>query len=397
MSDLFISYSSHDRPWAKRLYDDLRRKYPEYDIFWDRTSIPPEADWQKVLKEKARKTDNFVVLYSKFAKESKHVGPEIEAFDQSREQAAAASKRTLFYVPLDENDRGPQEAVQGFPDMRVRKVYQPEAADLGIAGLAAEPVSQEWERIVNTIGDTIFSNKETQVVQLAILCTDLQTMPFLEFVLDQRTVPGPTLNEFLAGINLKFSDIKGRYGATAFDWRPFGTDPGKPTVIEFMEELRRETNSRLRPEHWFRWEKVDLGAVSRSATSIDDVLGKLEALSEGPSVLVIDPISLYNSPVFNIFSRLEGYSKRNQSLIVSLSPIDEPSTDSIYRWLYSSAPLLQSYFRPQIPPAGTFARCGVNLHQGDRMDIERLVRGSLGLFSLRRKKSADQPLVSLGV
>jgi hypothetical protein len=31
------------------------------------------------------------------------------------------------------------------------------------------------------------------------------------------------------------------------------------------------------------------------------------------------------------------------------------------------------------------------------MDIERLVRGSLGLFSLKRKKSADQPLVSLGV
>jgi TIR domain len=396
MSDLFISYSSHDRPWAKRLYDDLKRKYPDYEIFYDRTSIPPEADWQKALKENACKADNFVVLYSKFAKESEHVGPEIEAFDQSRQRAAAVSTRTLFYVPLDKNDRGPQQAVQGYPGMRDAKVYQPEAADLGIAGLAAEPAAQEWERIVNTIGDTIFSTKKTQAVQLAVLCTDLATMPLLEGVLDLRTVPGPTLNEFLAGIGLKFSDIKGRYGATAFDWRPFGTGPGKPTVLEFMEELRREANSALKAEYWFHWVTVDLSAKSRKAQRIEDLLDVLEKLSEGPSVLVIDPISLYNDPVSRIFSRLEGYSKRDQSLIVSLSPIDEPSADTIYRWLFSSAPLLQSYFRPQIPPSGTFARCGVNLHQGDRMDLERLVRGSLGLFSLKQRKDEGRAGISMG-
>jgi hypothetical protein len=37
--DIFISYSSKDRPWAQKLYRDLHGGFPSLRIFWDRESI----------------------------------------------------------------------------------------------------------------------------------------------------------------------------------------------------------------------------------------------------------------------------------------------------------------------------------------------------------------------
>ena len=43
MYDLFISYSSHDRPWAERVYNDLGQSFRSINIFWDVWLYPQEA------------------------------------------------------------------------------------------------------------------------------------------------------------------------------------------------------------------------------------------------------------------------------------------------------------------------------------------------------------------
>jgi hypothetical protein len=66
MFDLFISYSSHDRPWAARLYADLRERFPTLRIFWDRdpVAIPPAEGWAQRLKDSARTSTHLAVLWS---------------------------------------------------------------------------------------------------------------------------------------------------------------------------------------------------------------------------------------------------------------------------------------------------------------------------------------------
>ena len=84
MFDLFISYSSYDRPWAKRLYDDVHYNFPTINIFWDRdpAAIPPAANWAQVLENEAKAAKHLVVIWSRKAEERPtQLAAEIESRD----------------------------------------------------------------------------------------------------------------------------------------------------------------------------------------------------------------------------------------------------------------------------------------------------------------------------
>src|SRR5437016_1753571 len=119
MSDLFISYSHHDRPWAERLYKDIRTNHSFLDVFWDRESIPPRATFREILNDEIRKANNLVLLWSEAAKQSDEVGPEVQTFQAFQAQHAAPGVKApiAFYIPL-EGKYGPLEATQGFTAMR---------------------------------------------------------------------------------------------------------------------------------------------------------------------------------------------------------------------------------------------------------------------------------------
>ena len=91
--------------------------------------------------EKARTTQNLVVLWSDNAKTSNEVGPEIQAFDQSRQitPLVNGTRRTLFYVPLA-GDYGPMQAVQSFVEFKNRGVYEAAATDRGASKLDTDPL-----------------------------------------------------------------------------------------------------------------------------------------------------------------------------------------------------------------------------------------------------------------
>jgi hypothetical protein len=130
------------------------------------------------------------------------------------------------------------------------------------------------------------------------------------------------------------------------------------------------------------------------ATSIEaesEFMGLLQQFATMPSVIIVDPISLFNIVVLNSFNRLLNYAQNEHWVIFSIYPAEVPPA---LAFLYHSLrgrghTVLGSYFTPHIPAKGTFARCAVNVR--DPIEVQRLIRGSLGQYYLSKKRS---PLAS---
>ncbi|HXJ96434.1 MAG TPA: toll/interleukin-1 receptor domain-containing protein [Terriglobia bacterium] len=378
--DLFISYSSHDRRWAEKAYTDLGRAFPTISIFWDREAIPPGRPWRTFLTDGIVNTKHLLFFWSQAAKNSNEVEPEISGFEAEvrRTPTLGGSKRVEFSVGL-EGMRGAGSAdLQGFP---MDAYYESSAADRGISSLDSNPGLTEWKRIIRKVGDEVFRLEAARRLIAAIVATAVVRIPLLDQIHSLPQSPtGPTLDEFLTAFRVNWADVRPRYGLNALEWRPFG---GAETVVELLEDLRVQANSRLDPAYWFRWEYVDLvEAVTANTVS---------SLVTSPSVVVLDPISLYDAVSANAFRRLDRYVRQAQSVIVSLAPTRETGEDWIARALRAqSVPLLEDYFEPAIPPLiGEFAKCALNVQRIS--DIERMVRSRIAWLDLTvRKAEAKQ-------
>jgi len=393
--DLFISYASYDRPWAERLYIDLERSFPTIRIFWDRDphAIPPGTDWSAALKQHAQTAKHFALLWTEKAKDSNEVGPEYQAFAQNVQTnpTSDGATRQTFYIPL-EGQYGPLELIQGFPELRRQKAYAADAPDRGISRLASGAERDEWRRTVRIIGDKVLASESTQPINLALLVMNRATRDLVDPFLNVRTGPEPTLQEFLSAANLDLTVVKQRYGDNAFGWQPYG--PGR-TVVDLMEELRVTVNRNLPDEYRFHWVPSDLMETALQAQDEIAFRQSLDRLAAAPSAVVVDAFSLFNPIVLKLFVKLGDYAKKEHAIIVSLAPNEAPTAELLYQCLRANGtPILDAYFRPQIPATGTFARCRVNVEHVS--DIERLIRAGLGAYYLGRRKAEGKSLTALG-
>ncbi|MEA2758059.1 MAG: hypothetical protein QOH65_672 [Methylobacteriaceae bacterium] len=397
MTDLFISYNSHDEVWAKRLFLDLRARFPTVKPFWARdvAAIPPGKPFRPIFQGAAQDATNFLIFWSAAAQRSNEVGPEIQSFLQNRQthpRSAAGHKRTLFYIALEAGvDYGELVDVQGFPDFR--GVYDPNAADCGISSLSAGPASENWHRMIGSIGNAVLAGQVSQAITLAMMVMTTATTRFVDSLLDVRSAGGPSLNEFLQSVGLTLDEAKARYADSSFFWRPFGT---VKTIVDLMEEVREIAIRNLGDSYRFHWEPLDFVETWRNAPDEAANRRLIESLSERPSVIVTDPISLFNPLVNQPFKELGDYAKKQQSMILSISPHELSAAEFLYSSLLrNSSPVLNAYLYPQIPAVEAFALCGMNVQH--IRDIERLIRSGLGYYYLHKKKTVLQPLVSPGV
>ena len=331
-TDLFISYASPDRPWAERLYLDLNHRFPTLHIFWDREGIQPGAEYRAVLKKALEESTHFVLLWSDAAKASNEVGPEYESFNHLRQIAPAADvvARTIFYIPL-QGKHGPledEQKKQGFVDLREKKTYQPAAKDRGISSLGDEPHASEWSRIVRTIGETIRAQEKKQLVNLLIVAMNSSNLKHIDANLDVEFLEEPTLSELLNNLGLTLEQVKERYGPTAADWRPFGTPL---TISRFLEDLRLEINTELELQklsrYRFQWTGstgFDFVERAKFLKTEANLKGELIALTQSPCVIVVDPISLFNTIVQNTFDYLLDYTQNEHWVFLSLYPTEMP-------------------------------------------------------------------------
>jgi len=388
MSDLFISYKSEDRPWAERLYRDLRINFPFLEIFWDRKSIQARTDYRDVLEDEIKKAQQLVLLASKISVASPEVVHEVEVFKLH-------TKIRPFLIQLDVDKYPGLETQQNYPQLNLKeekKIYREDLEDRGVARLALDLNISRWNEIVTGIGGEIFKDKKTQPVGLAVLCTYKANVNELDKILD--TPPrafSSTLRQFLDGIGLNLQAVKDRYGEATFDWKPFGTNK---TIEDLMKELQVLVNSKLpdakyqfhfHPIHLVPNTKDDAEKLNR-----EEFKKRVQFLIDNPSIVLIDPISLYETNVRNIFEELEAYRKREESVLVWLAPWDmEPALDWLYRYLSEGNRFVEDYFYPQIPAVGGFPRCGVSVNH--QFDLMRLIRGRLGSY-FQRDKEVDPVL-----
>jgi hypothetical protein len=397
MTDLFISYNSHDELWAKRLFFDLRTRFPTIKPFWarDAAAIPPGEPFRPIFQEAAKNATNFAVFWSAAAQRSNEVGPEIQSFLQNREthpKSAAGDKRKLFYIPLEAGvEYGGLVELQSFPAFR--GVYDPAAADRGISGLDHDPASVNWHGAVRDIGEAVLSGQASQPITLALFVMTKDTTRYVDSFLDLNLGGSPTLNQFLQSVGLTLDQAKERYGDTALSWRPFGT---AKTIIDLMEDAREMVGRRKADATYrFYWKPIDV--VSTAMKMPDQAASQrlFESLSESPSVVVTDPISLFNPVIRNFFTRLSDYAKKPQSMILSISPNEAAAAEPLYKSLLDNGhPVLNAHLYPEIPATDTFAFCGVNVQH--IVQVEQLIRNGLGYYYLQKKKAQVQPFVSPG-
>jgi hypothetical protein len=378
--DLFVSYASPDRPWARKFFEDFRASYPSLRVFWDRESIPAGEAWRNELKSAIRSSKHLVVFWSNKANASLEVGPEIEAFNAHRDVAPQleGSDRKGFYVPLEGERGGGIGDYQGFPDFK--PIYQSQAEQRGIEALAAGAARESWERMIRMIGDAVSRADQAQRVIAAVAAT---MVDFVVEVLDKTRGKRPrgsislTLDQFLAGFNLQWTDVRQRYGPSALDWRP----TGDRTIVELLEGVRVRVNAKNKPDDHFQWKYVDM--------TTEEGVDVAENLHEQPAVVIFDPVSLYDEACANAMRRLTKYVRESQSVILSLSPA-LTRDDDIYALCVRdlSLPLFNDYFYPEIPPSGEFlARCA-EVHREAQM--ERLVRHRIRDLRFAANKTASK-------
>ena len=382
--DLFVSYSSKDRPWAEKLYNDLHTSYPQLRIFFDRTSIMAGDAWRQDLKNAIRNSKHLLFFWSKNADTpnasgTKEVGPELESFlahsDSMPELEGSARK--VFYIPLEGERGGGVADFQGFPAFKDH--YKPQAIDLGISNLAADPGREEWKRMVRMTGDAISVANSAKPVVAGIIATNVQELPLLDMIHGKKKKPdGPTLDQFLAGFGLTWAGVRDRYGQDALDWRPQGED----TIVTLFEEVRVRVNAKLDPADRFQWKYVDL-------TTAEDYAKNVRSIYEQPSVVLFDPISLYDSICAGALLDLEDYVGREESVMISLSPTVQIADDLQAMYLRSLSTILEDYFQPKIPPGAVFfARCALDVQRTSQIDP--LIRNRIRYPHLVQKRKAER-------
>jgi hypothetical protein len=387
MYDLFISYSSEDRQWARKLYDDLRTSFPTLKIFWDYQEIPAGGAWRTFLTDANMMARNFVFLWSNSAKASNYVLDERATFNAARalNPEVEGSRRLRPIGILLEGSFAPNEDVQSFPGLA--SYYRSADTDRGVSNLTGAAAALEWNRVIRFIGDACLDARGMQRIIAAIAAVRTSYVAMMDATRTfPQTVSGPSLDEFLNRYGLDWDQVRGWYGADAREWRPFG---GTRTITELLDDLRVQANTRLNRADWFQWDPVDLTTLFRPGPTPS------ESLLKQPSIVILDQVSLFHPVIANAFKALKKYAEDEKSVLVSLSPVAEMGADWLSEALRIQAtPLLDDYFQPSIPPLTKFANCVLNL--GRIESIERLIRGRIAVMHLKNKEAEAQKVTGLG-
>lgn len=361
--DVFISYSSKDRPWAKQLADDLTDR--NFKVFFDRTNLDIGDPWEEQLDDSLDVSQHLVVLWSGNANNSKYVDYE----------------RTYFHVKATESRKELLILLEDPPPV-VRNTLQV-IPNLKEAGSYAKGVEQRdvnaWQSVVSQIDKNVRQQSGGLPVLVAILATTRQSMEDLDF---NKTFPFiSTMNDVIAGMGISSKEeLLEYYGPTPNDWKPFGD---KATILTVLDELKAPLAKATGNQFQIDW--VPIGNDLWSTTDIAAAQHEATRLVKELSLVVIDPISLVDDAVLGALDRIRGTFNNAQSAVMVLTPFKMlPQNASIRNIVQSRANSFYSlFYQPAVPPSAPFANFGVNI--GDGVDMSRLVLMTLGHHVIAQK------------
>ncbi len=361
---VFISYSSKDREWARRMEQDLKARGVN-KIFLDERTLETGRPWEPALKAAVRASRHLLVLWSQNASKSQWVAAEMAQFDNEAGEATTGS-RLLLCVLLDDENPVAYASLQAEKRLREKPLYQ-----TGGASLTPE-LSQVWNEVVGDLAEIILTTGDETPIPLAVVAMTREEAKELDLnqTLGGRVEP---LAKQLEALGLQdLAALQARYGERRRDWRPFG---GDRTLRQIRDELLGKINQ-LIPGRSFRWQEVDI-----LKGDLETAKSEAAKLTSDLAVVLIDPLSLYNQTLYNRFGLFQPCFQREQSVIMTLAPFNLPSSLSDLRKLVygASTPLLDFFYEPPVPSERSYYAC--QLDACDPSEIQRTVRRRLGLYA----------------
>lgn len=370
--DVFISYSSADKPWAERLFESLDAK--GIRCFLDRQRLEAGLPWEPQLALAVESSRHLVALWSNNAQGSAWVRRELGKFEAIVDPTASGklqiNRRLIFFLLEGQNPA--YAGMQMISDLKEAGAYSHQLGNLD-QGL--------WHDSVEKLGRAILDNDKLLRVPLAILAMRENDISGID-----PTEPrdfGPNLNDLLYDFGIgTIEDVKQYYGYERMDWRPFGSPLN---IRQVLNTLNDEINLTTRGPQ-FRWDPIDEGFWS----SIDVAKRERDKLLSSLSLIVIDPISLYDDRVYNRLVLLSHCFGSESAVIVVLTPFTTPQHMVNLRALIErrGTPFFDRFFDPPIPIEESYANCGVNI--GDDRDFKRVLCCSLGKY-LRNVRPKSKP------
>jgi hypothetical protein len=250
---VFISYSSHDREWARKMEADLRRKWRIERIFRDERNLEAGTPWAPDLIRAVQSSRHLLLLWSKAAAESQWVNHEMAAFDvdTARSGHQPTANRRILCVLL-EGESKVLASLQDYKVLRDLKAYE-----TGIDRFNDEQ-SAAWDSVVDDLARIIFDTEAVTAISLALLAMTRPEADALDLheTIDDRVKP---LAEQLTALGFPdLEALKACYGPARKDWRPFG---GRVSLGEVLAELLGVING-LISEKKFRFQEIEFVNVA---------------------------------------------------------------------------------------------------------------------------------------
>jgi hypothetical protein len=366
--DVFISYSSTDLPWALKLYEALKEKGLE--PFLDQKRLDIGKPWEPALAKAVQSSQHFIVLWSSHAEKSRWVGRELGVFEAIVDPAVSGQTgedRRFIFLTL-EGENPAYTSMQTLNDLREANAY---------AGGADAVDPGRWQDAVKKLVDAMRANDPSIPLPVAVLAMTKQDLAQLDP--NEEPTFGPPLNKMAQALGIGSIEALAQcYGDQRTDWRPFGSSRNVQQILDNLLDninagislpFRREY---LSPQFW---------------TSMEVARGEREKLLSTLSLVVIDPLSLYDQRVFERFILLSKCFESEKTVIMTLTPFGLPASLSQLHTMIRDrcTPFFDTYYDPPIPYDKASAVLGVNL--SDEGDIKRLLKTSFRQH-LRRKDSA---------
>lgn len=396
--DVFISYSSADRPWALKLTKDLRSN--DIRVFLDQDRLDIGKDWAPQLAGAVQSSQHLVALWSDNSDKSGWVRREVSYFEALNDPSIAKhgdnESRWYSFLML-EGDSVAYAGVQGINSLKEAEAYDKDSPQKG-----ADMVNASlWQKVVDRLAEAIQKNDKSTPIPLAVLAMTQDDLNTLDP--NKKPLWGPDLNSLLKTIGIGDRDALAKansYGPERTDWHPFGHPLNVRQILDnLLNEINKEGADRAvasqlkEPEFQFRWDLIDPKFWSDDTASVTAEQNKLLSRS---STIVIDPLSLYDDSVYDALVTLSDCFNCDSCNIMVLTPCSLPQSFLALGALVErrGRPFFNPYWNPPVPNLARYARLGVNLSH--ERELRRVLRKGLSYFIGQTNPRADASWLNQG-
>jgi hypothetical protein len=310
--DAFISYTSTDEAWAKKLNDELTAQ--GIKVFFAPGRIDLGTTWEPTLQDALMESRHLILLWSENSNNSDWVKAEASGFRTliySDDQRGKANNRKLLQVYLS----GKFELLSDWQAIDLSKyprytfAHGAQRVDGGV-----------WDDLVLRLVSSMQLDIRAPSLLQLVLAATRQEMENVK--MDQIPAHADqSLNDLLASLRLSRAEVLARYGDRRSDWRPF---QGDTNILSMLGELRSDILGRGGSS--FLWQPV--GERFWTEETDSDFFARLVFwLQTKPCLIVIDALSLYADEVWQRYTELTECIKNTSAAIMVLPPIRyEPRT-----------------------------------------------------------------------